>query len=569
MPKFSGSGTKTRPPAGPTMTTGQALTHESGTGWEKDAKSALYTLGVTNMVSEPTFYEAADTRDNRFRDLVAQVTSEDPQWMQGFIPWLRNAANMRSAPVVAALEYAHAGGPNARAVIDSAMSRADEPAEALGYWLHCHGRKLPMAVKRGIADAACRLYTQNAAIKYDGSSRGVRMGDVVELTHPNPHRIAANDDDVIAAEIERRLDELGDYTAEHAFSVRDNVMREAEEGRIERIARVSTLFHHLLNRRHGTFEANPDSIESLRAHGLKRLAATYEIDSIAPDDRRAFLRDHGPAELADSGFTWERLSGWLPGGMDAEAWEAIIPSMGYMALLRNLRNFEKANVNEAVLRQVADKLADPDEVARSRQFPYRFLSAYLNSGTTYFAPALEKALDLSLQNVPIFPGRTLVLVDTSASMTSPVSQRSAIKACDIGALFAVAVAAHSKVDFVIYATSHAAIDRLPTSVLRGTELVQRKIGSVGHGTETWPAALAHYNGQDRIVVFTDCQDHPSRAHEHLPDVPIYVWDLNGYATTNVNLIEPGRYCFGGFSDSAFRLISLIEAGQDAGWPWEA
>jgi hypothetical protein len=525
MPKFSGSGTKTRPPTGPTATTGPATTHEGGAGWAKDAKTALYTLGVTNMVAEPTFYDSADSRDDRFRTLVAQVTAEDPAWMQGFIPWLRATANMRTAPLVAALEYARAGGPNARTVVASAMQRADEPAEALGYWLARYGRKIPMAVKRGIADAAGRLYNQYSAIKYDGSSRGVRMGDVIELTHPNP-------------------------------------LRNRHTSR-----QCSALYKHLLDRRHGHFDPATDTPKLTEA-GLTLLAATYELDALPVDQRRDRLRAQGPSALSDAGYTWERLSGWLPGGMDAEAWEAIIPSMGYMALLRNLRNFEQAKVNEAVLRQVADKLADPDEVARSRQFPYRFLSAYINSGTTYFAPALEKALDLSLQNVPIFPGRTLVLVDTSASMTAPVSRHSEIQACDIGALFGVAVAASSKVDFVIYATNYVALN-LPTSVLRGIELVQHKNGSVGHGTNTWPAALANYNGQDRIVVFTDGQDHPSRAHSHLPDVPIYVWDVVGYATDNVNTTEPGRYLFGGFTDAAFRLISLLEAGQDSGWPWEA
>jgi hypothetical protein len=40
------------------------------------------------------------------------------------------------------------------------------------------------------------------------------------------------------------------------------------------------------------------------------------------------LRARGPRALADAGVSWERLSGWLLGGMDAEAWESVIPSMG-------------------------------------------------------------------------------------------------------------------------------------------------------------------------------------------------------------------------------------------------
>ena len=63
---------------------------------------------------------------------------------------------------------------------------ADEPAEMLGYWLTTHGRNVPMPVKRGVADAARRLYTERAALRYDGLSRQIRMADVIELAHPSP-----------------------------------------------------------------------------------------------------------------------------------------------------------------------------------------------------------------------------------------------------------------------------------------------------------------------------------------------------------------------------------------------
>jgi hypothetical protein len=255
--------------------------------------------------------------------------------------------------------------------------------------------------------------------------------------------------------------------------------------------------------------------------------------------------------------------------MDAQAWEAIIPSMGYMARLRNLRNFEKAGVDRKVLQVVADELADPAAVAESRQFPYRFLSAYLNSGTVFFADALEDALGASLQNIPLMPGRTLVLADCSASMMQPLSARSAVRLCDIAALFGTAVVATSKVDFAIYATGNRRLRDLPRSVLRSVELVHNHIGVVGYGTATWPSLLEQYDGQDRVVVFTDSQDHPGASDLYLPDVPIYVWDVAGYSNTNLNLNQPNRYLFSGFSDSAFRLIGLLEAGHDAGWPWEA
>ena len=97
---------------------------------------------------------------------------------------------MRSAAIVMAAEYVAAGGVNGRAVVAGVLQRADEPAEMIGYWLTTHGRNLPMAVKRGVADAVPRLYTERAVLRYDGLSRQVRMADVIELTHPAPRDAA-------------------------------------------------------------------------------------------------------------------------------------------------------------------------------------------------------------------------------------------------------------------------------------------------------------------------------------------------------------------------------------------
>jgi hypothetical protein len=171
----------------PIQTTGATITnHEGVKSLARDAKSDLFLLAVANMVGENTFYESAAARDARFEGLVRQVAREDPQWMQRFIPWLRNVGNMRSASIVAAVEYVRGGGPNGRDVINSAISRGDEPAETLAYYLSTNGGKRALAkqVKLGVADAAARLYNEFNALKYDGTNQAWRMGDVLELTHP-------------------------------------------------------------------------------------------------------------------------------------------------------------------------------------------------------------------------------------------------------------------------------------------------------------------------------------------------------------------------------------------------
>jgi hypothetical protein len=534
MAKFSHRSIKTAFGLAPTATTStktsRVSTFEGDAGHALDAKSELFTLALTNLVGEHTFYEDAPARDGRFAALVHEVTTQDPGWLAGLVPFLRDTVQLRSVSIVAAAEYAVAGGPNARQVISAALQRADEPAEMLGYWLAVHGRALPMAVKRGIADGARRLYTERAALKWDGASRGIRMADVIELTHPKP---------------------VAPWQ--------------------------SALFKHLLDKRHGHFTLTGEHLAELGTQ-LPIVASAHRLDTVPGAARRELLRTD-PDVLREAGYTWERLSGWLPANedgvvLDAEAWASIIPSMGYMALLRNLRNFEHADVDSTTLGRVAAKLADPAEVAASRQFPYRFWSAYKHSGSVLFGPELEQALQHSLANVPALPGRSLVLIDTSGSMQTPISGHSGVQAFEIGAVFASAVANAARrgggeADLVLYATGSAR-QTVHRSVLRTVHDIASRIGEVGHGTDTWINAQRWYDGHDRVFVFTDMQDHPgnSRAGIDRWSCPVYVWDLRGCGKANLDTGR-GRYLFAGFTDAAFRLIPLLEAGRDAAWPWES
>lgn len=270
----------------PVTSAGVASTHEGGLGFTRDAKSELFLLAVANMVGEATFYESAGDRDSRFAELVHAVALQDVDWLGRFIPWLRAEANLRSASLVAAAEAvkarlaAGAAGGN-RALIRDACRRADEPGELLAYWTSRYGRALPKPVKRGLADAVAALYNERSLLKYDTETKGYRFGDVIDLVHPT----AAAD--------------------------------KPDQGE---------LFAHALDRRHQRDKPISPRLAVLRAR--------EQLMSLPVEARRdALLADGGPARLRAAGMTWEALAGWLQGPLDAAAWEAIIPSMGYMACL--------------------------------------------------------------------------------------------------------------------------------------------------------------------------------------------------------------------------------------------
>jgi hypothetical protein len=528
MAKFSGTN---RTPlranlTAPVRTRAQrTLTHERGIGYARDATSDLFLLAATNMVGEDTFYERAEVRDARFAELVHQVTQTNPAFLAGadveagkvgLVQYLRETMLMRSATVVMAAEYVAAGGAGGRSVVARALQRPDEPAEMVGYWMTRHGRNLPMAIKRGVADAARRLYHERAVLRYDGLTRQTRMADVLELTHPAP-----------------------------------------------RDAKQSALFKYLLDRRHhGDAVADPAV--------LPVLAAATALDDVPVDARRALLRERGAVALAEAGFSWERLSGWLPGGMDAEAWAAVIPSMGVMALVRNLRNFDEAGIDNRTVDAVIEKITDPAEVAKARLFPYQVWSAYQHAPSDSWKRALGETLELTVQNIPALDS-TLVVIDTSASMQSRVSRRSAMSRVEVAAVMAMATAKRARdVSVVIFGQESARVKMRPgASVLKGVDAVVRSAGSVGHATNGHTAIAKWFDParHRRVVMFTDDQMHDA-GQVRLDHVPlVYTFNLAGYRPSSLPAGQRGRYTLGGFTDATFTVMDVLEQGRNADWPF--
>ncbi|WP_225096459.1 TROVE domain-containing protein [Streptomyces sp. CoH27] len=508
--------------------TGRVLrTYEGGRGQEREPRSELFLLAVSNLVSQKTFYESGADRDDRFTRLVRDLAVSDPDWTAGLLRWLRGEGNMRTASIVGAAEYVHArltagatDGPSNRQVVDCVLQRPDEPGELLAYWTATYGRAIPKPVKRGVADAVRRLYHAKSLLKYDTAAKGYRFGDILNLVH------AAPDPD------------------------------KPWQGE---------LFRYALDRRH-----NPDT--AVPPAALPVLTAHRELMALPVAERRAVVTSQGGAErLAAAGLTWEALAGWLQGPMDKAAWEAVIPSMGTMALVRNLRNFDEAGVSDEVAARVAARISDPAEVTRSRQFPFRYLAAYQHAPSLRWSYPLEQALGHSLANVPALPGRTLVLVDRSGSMFwSQVSERSQLSRADAAAVFGTALALRAAdADLVEFGTTSRAVTfRKGESVLK----ILDRFGDLG-GTDTTDAVRRHYKKHDRVLIVTDEQYTPNRHGDptaQIPaHVPVYTWNLEGYRAGHGPSGTGNRHTFGGLSDAAFRMVSLLESAQDANWPWQA
>ena len=94
----------------------------------------------------------------------------------------------------------------------------------------------------------------------------------------------------------------------------------------------------------------------------------------------------------------------------------------------------------SIANKVAQRIGDPEEVARGRMFPFQLLSAYQHAPSLRWAWPLEQAVTWATRNVPELPGHSLVLVDTSKSMRYTMSEHSSAMRAYIAALFAFAKA---------------------------------------------------------------------------------------------------------------------------------
>lgn len=157
---------------------------------------------------------------------------------------------------------------------------------------------------------------------------------------------------------------------------------------------------------------------------------------VPKDEETAALFRKVLDDTLETPYTWEtELSAR---GNTKEVWEELIASnkVGYMALLRNLRNIISSGAD---VTPVLKKLSDPEQVKKSRQLPFRYYSAYRslmadNLITPEVHSALEAALASSVGNMETIKGRTLIAVDVSGSMGDTISRRSDVRCCDIASL---------------------------------------------------------------------------------------------------------------------------------------
>lgn len=269
-------------------------------------------------------------------------------------------------------------------------------------------------------------------------------------------------------------------------------------------------------------------------------------------------------------YTWE--SELSAHGNNAATWEKLIASgkVGYMALLRNLRNIIQAN--PANLNKVLDTIQNPEAVKRSRQLPFRYLSAYkevVNIGGSKVFDALENAVEAACENIPKLEGTTVIAVDVSGSMSDHISAKSTVRCYEIAML--LGLIANKICDNSIFYTFNTKIEKYAVSHRNGIlETVTRS--RCGGGTRMglpFEKMLRDKIKADRIIILSDNECNSgwqapvqTLADEYRRKAGVDIWvhaiDLQGYGTQQfyggkTNVIA-------GWSEKVFEFIRLAEQG---------
>ncbi|UPT67302.1 MAG: TROVE domain-containing protein [Sphingobacteriales bacterium JAD_PAG50586_3] len=357
--------------------TNKTVNHEGAAAYKLSPEMELYSAVATAGLSD-TFYEKQGDRLQRIQDLLAKT---NPEFTARLAVYARNNMNMRSVPMVLAVEMAklQTGNSLVSKTVSGVVQRADEIAELLAYYQLANKRdgakklnKLSKQVQKGLA-VSFNKFDEYQFAKYNRATE-VKLRDALFLVHPK-----AKSDEQQALFNKIAKDELAvPYTWEVELSSLGQQKFENEKAR------------------------------------KKAFTAKWE-------------------ELIDSG------------------------KVGYMAMLRNLRNILDAQVSYTHMEKVCAYLANENAVAKSKQLPFRFLAAYRevkkmqSPYTSIVLDALEDAVAASAANIQGFDGDTSVVIacDVSSSMQQPVSKKSAVLLYDVGLMLGMLLQSRCKKQYQV------------------------------------------------------------------------------------------------------------------------
>lgn len=259
-----------------------------------------------------------------------------------------------------------------------------------------------------------------------------------------------------------------------------------------------------------------------------------------------------------------------------EEWKRLLVEgkLGYLALLRNLRNISKYDfcTQEFSDKYIFSILCDPKKVKESLVFPFQIYTAYKACPKYWYE--LSEAFKASMANVPVIEGSTLVAVDVSGSMDAQLSSRSAVSIGEASACYAYIISQRCTDPTIVKFGSTASL--VSRNILDNDNPFDAIEDIAMHtcGYSTCISEIRKVIGNkkfDRMFLFSDQQNMEMRNFDMSSPVQFvnniskysYSFDLGAYPTT-VFKDMPSNVCLMTcLTANLFALVRKFEEGEDA------
>lgn len=433
--------------------------------------------------------------------------------------------------------------------------------------------------------AKLAVYTRNVM-----NLRSIPLLLVVELARVH------SGDDLVSRTVEkvvRRADEIMELLM--CYQWRN------PSGQVKKLARLSSQIKKGLQRVFNNFDEYQFAKYNRNNMEVKLRDALFLIHPKAKDAAQQVIFDKIASDSLQVPYTWEvELSalGQEAYGSKADKdaafaakWEELIASnkVGYMALMRNLRNMLELNVDHGSIARVSNRLSNPAQVLKSKQLPFRYLSAYreiknvTSLSTSLVMQALENAVKVAARNIEGFGPSTRVLIasDVSGSMYSAISAKSSVQLYDVGLLLSMLMRYSCKqVISGIFGDTWMPVNLPGRDILATTMQLHELEGRVGYSTNGYKVIdwlISNKMVVDKVMMFTDMQLWNSDSYygdRHIadrwkaykkiaPEAKLYIFDLAGYGQAPLKLENGDVYLIAGWSDRIFDVLAALDRGYSA------
>ena len=276
-------------------------------------------------------------------------------------------------------------------------------------------------------------------------------------------------------------------------------------------------------------------------------------------------------------------------GLTKDHWKQIARTAPYQMTRMNLNTFARNDIfsDKEIVRIVANRLKDPELIAKSRVFPYQLFTAFKNVGEvpSKITNALQDAVEESINNVPALDGDVFVFPDISGSMHSPVTgyrtgATSQVRCIDVAALMA---------SFIVRKNEEATVLPFGTDLFKA-ELNPRdsvvtnaeRLSALNGGGTNCSLPLAYINKHklhvDAAIYISDNEswldgrssywnngtetmNHWNEIKARCPNAKLVCIDIMPGLTTQAVSKKNDILNVGGFSDEVFKVISSFLSNE--------